>query len=174
MSHASPALAARADARAARSCRTAIPSPEVPLSPRPLCTTLSAQPEGGARGSTLARVRGATVGGSRGFSSGFSRWSGLSADLPIGFFGSPRPWSPGEGSGPRVWSEQGICGADLYLIVARGGNFLPGEGSLPSPLTFFLSPGLSARGGGSGIFSSFSLLNPGPPGCALDKISGFP
>ncbi len=70
-------------------------------------------------------------------------------------WGVCQPCPPGEGSGPRVWSGQGVWGADLLLIVVLGGSFLPGEGSLLSQLTFFSLPVFSARGRDPGLFYIF-------------------
>ena len=176
LSHAFPAGSARAQAYAPGSRGPAGGSPGAPpgaCSPRPFFPALSAQPGGVARGSPLARASGATGGRTGGLWPGFSRAAGLSAELPIGFWGSPHPWPPGEGSGPRVWSGQGVWGADRRLIVVLGGNFLPGEGSLPSPLTFFPLPMISARGEGSGTFLYFCSSPPDPPGCALGNFSIF-
>ncbi len=46
-------------------------------------------------------------------------------------------------------------GADLLLIVVLGGSFLPVEGPLLSPLTFFHLLVVSAQGEGSGTFFIF-------------------
>ncbi len=105
------------------------------------------------------------------FCSGRSRAAGFSEELTIGFGGSARPCPPGVGSGPRVWSGQGVWVADFLLSFVSGGSFLPGEGSLPSQLTFFPLPVVSARGEGSGNFFVFLFLQPGPLRMRLRKSS---
>ncbi len=121
-------------------------------SPRPLFPALFAQPGGVARGPPLARARGVLLGifpSCRVFSRVTHRIWGVRP--PMSARGGLRAW---------VWSGQGVRGADLLLIVVLGGSFLPGEGSLVSPLTFFPFARCFGSGGGIRDFFVFLILQP--------------
>ncbi len=157
MSHASPAGSARAQARAlgSRGWQFAggpaghMLSP--PTIPRPFRPTRR-----GCQGTAAGSGEWCDEGENQGVMFGiFPSCRVFQQSLPIRFGGSTHPCPPGEGSGPQVWSGQGVWGADLLLIVVLGGSFLPGEGSLLSQLTFFPLPVVSARGEGSGTFYIF-------------------